>query len=99
MTDDPIMDAVVSGPLRRAQTYSDTESYIEGEYQGEKMQIRSIFARHISASGYEEDYAKDKVISWVRFDDPEALITDIVGYYTGCLRPDGTARVSRRREG
>ena len=75
--------------------YPNAEAYIEGEYPGETETIKAIVRRYVTASGVEEDWVHDKVINWKRIDDMDALITDIVGYYTGCLRADGTARVAR----
>lgn len=43
--------------------------------------LQSIIRRHTTASGYEEDPAKPHIIKWIRIDDADALIADIVAHY------------------
>lgn len=66
--------------------YTDTEAYIEGEYDGEVEIVKAIIERHSGIS-----------VGEIVIRDVSKLAMDITGYYTGCLAPDGSARVSRRR--
>lgn len=67
------------------------ETYIREQFGGEFPIIHQIIKRFVSGAGHGRGSGE----SWVEIQDLDGLILDIVGYYTGCLRADGTARGSR----
>lgn len=62
-------------------TDQDVRRYIIGEYGDEIPQIEEILRRHIGIH-FEPAAWRDTIV-------------DIVGYYSGCIHPDGTSRVGR----
>ena len=71
--------------------YETTEDYIRGEYGEELPIVRAILERSkprfLGAGGSREE--RDAVL--------DRLTMEIVGYYTGCLGPDGRDLLRRER--
>lgn len=79
--------------------YPDNESYIKGEYGEVFPVVEEMVRRHVTSGGYTRNFKTDTLEHHITLSDKavEALVLDIVGYFTGCRTAIGDPRVKNTR--